>query len=420
MKAEDGSVRLRVLVLTGIFPNRRNETWGIHVFQNVRALSAHADVRVVAPVPYVPMPRVFGRGRYRAYLGVARRDELEGLPVEYPRFFVVPKVGRFLHGFGLFLSIAPGMARTIRAFRPDVLLAYFAYPYGFAAVLFATVFRLPVVVSCRGGDVNHMTAPRLQGRLIVRALRACRRVLAMSDEMRKRIVALGIDASRVAVVGNGVDPARFAPADRERARAELGIPRDARAAVCVSRLSREKGIDVLLDAMARIDDPTLRLYVVGDGAERRALAARAARADLAGRVTFALARPHAEVPRWLAAADVVVLPSRSEGMPNAVLEALASGRPVVATAVGGTRELVTTRALGRLVPPDDAPALADAIREALATRWDAGVISASTRSRTWDGVGRRTARLLTSAGETGPAPAAHAQPGRGTWNAGTR
>ena len=63
-------VRQRVLVLTGIFPNRRNETWGIHVFQNVRALSAHADVRVIAPVPWIP--RGLARGRYRAFIGVPR------------------------------------------------------------------------------------------------------------------------------------------------------------------------------------------------------------------------------------------------------------------------------------------------------------------------------------------------------------
>src|SRR5678816_428512 len=116
---------------------------------------------------------------------------------------------------------------------------------------------------------------------------------------------------------------------------------------------RDRGIDVLVDAMKQMHDAT-RLYVIGDGAERAALAARVQAAGLDGRVSLVLSRPHAEIPQWLAAADVVVLPSRTEGMPNAVLEALACGRPVVATAVGGTRGLIANPALGTLVPPDDA------------------------------------------------------------------
>ena len=76
------------------------------------------------------------------------------IPVSYPRFFLVPRVGRFLHGYQLFASIFREMRREVRSFRPDVVLAYFAYPYGFAAFRFGAMFRIPVVISCRGGDVN--------------------------------------------------------------------------------------------------------------------------------------------------------------------------------------------------------------------------------------------------------------------------
>jgi glycosyltransferase involved in cell wall biosynthesis len=374
--------RQRVLVLTGIFPNRHSPTWGIHVFQNVRALAAHADVRVVATVP-----------AFRSS-GIPARESWEGLDVVYPRFLVVPKVARFLHGWEYFHSIRGAVTREVRDFRPDVILAYFAYPYGFAAARFGKMFRLPVVVSCRGSDVYHMAKPRLQKRMIVDGLRACRRVLVMSDEMRERVLGWGLAGPSVEVVSNGVDAARFHPMDRAQARAALNIEHDARVVVCVSRLSHEKGIDVLVDAMAKIKDERARLYVIGDGAERDALAARARGAGLDERVFFLLTRPHAEIPQWLAAADVVALPSRSEGMPNAVLEALASGRPVVATAVGGTRELITNPALGILVPPGDFGALANALRAALNEEWNEKVIAASVAERTWDAVGKRTARLL--------------------------
>jgi glycosyltransferase involved in cell wall biosynthesis len=403
--------RQRVLVLTGIFPNRSNPTWGIHVFQNVRALAAHADVRVVATVPWVP--GVLARGRYRAYTHVPHDDVWEGIHVTYPRFVLVPKVARFLHGYEYFLSIRRSVARVAREFRPDVILAYFAYPYGFAAVRFGRMFRLPVVISCRGSDINHMSQPRLQGRMIVSSLRACRRVFVMSEEMRTRVLNWGLDPARVDVVSNGVDASRFRPADRAQARAELRIAPDARVVVCVSRLSHEKGIDVLIDAMAQIDDPSVRLYLIGDGAERSALAARAVSARVSGRVVFPLTRPHDEIPRWLAAADVAVLPSHAEGMPNAVLEALSCGRPMVATAVGGTRELVHDAALGTLVPPGDAGSLATALCAALTRTWDEQAIAASVAERTWDAVGNRTARLLAS-------PVAREMGEHNSWTAGTR
>jgi glycosyltransferase involved in cell wall biosynthesis len=249
--------------------------------------------------------------------------------------------------------------------------------------------------------------------MIVSSLRACRRVFVMSEEMRTRVLNWGLDPARVDVVSNGVDASRFRPADRAQARAELRIAPDARVVVCVSRLSHEKGIDVLIDAMAQIDDPSVRLYLIGDGAERSALAARAVSARVSGRVVFPLTRPHDEIPRWLAAADVAVLPSHAEGMPNAVLEALSCGRPMVATAVGGTRELVHDAALGTLVPPGDAGSLATALRAALARTWDEQAIAASVAERTWDAVGNRTARLLAS-------PVAREMGEHNSWTAGTR
>lgn len=383
MSSAERTGRQRVLVLTGIFPNRSNPTWGIHVFQNVRALAAHADVRVIATVP-----------AFRTDAGVPKRDAWDGIDVSYPRFLVIPKVARFLHGWEYFYSIRAAVSRVVKEFRPDVILAYFAYPYGFAAVRFGKMFGLPVVISCRGSDIYHMAKPRLQGRMIVSSLRACRRVLVMSTEMRERVLSWGLEASRVEVVSNGVDATRFMPMDRAQARTALGIERDARVIICVSRLSHEKGIDVLVDAMAQLPDSSVRVYVIGDGVERAALMARARAAGNEQRVVFSLTRPHDEIPRWLAAADVAVLPSRTEGMPNAVLEALACGRPVVATAVGGTRELIANPALGTLVPPDDAGALARALSAALNDTWNEKVIAASVAERTWDAVGRRTARLL--------------------------
>jgi glycosyltransferase involved in cell wall biosynthesis len=169
-------------------------------------------------------------------------------------------------------------------------------------------------------------------------------------------------AGRYTVVRNGVDRDRYGvagPAERAAARYRLGLDPHAPLAVCVGRITRQKGQDVLLDAWPRVRQacPDARLALVGDGDMRAGLEATAS----AG-VTFAGAAT--DVRPWLAAADVVVLPSRWEGLPLTVLEAFASGRCVVASRVPGIAEAVPP-AVGALVPPDDPAALAGALARRL-------------------------------------------------------
>lgn len=163
---------------------------------------------------------------------------------------------------------------------------------------------------------------------------------------------------RCVVIPNGVDLAAHRAAgaqDRERARARLAVPQDCALVVCAARLHRQKGQHRLLDAWPAVTAavPTARLVLVGDGPDRAALRARAVPGvDLVG--------VSSEVGAWFAAADVVAAPSTWEGMSLSVLEAMAAGRPVVATAVPGMRELVVD-GVGALVPLDDPAALADAL-----------------------------------------------------------
>jgi glycosyltransferase involved in cell wall biosynthesis len=168
------------------------------------------------------------------------------------------------------------------------------------------------------------------------------------------------------VVRNGVDLRRFTVADapaRAAARRTLRLDADAPLAVCVGRVTRQKGQDVLLAAWPRVrsECPDARLAVVGDGDQLAALSARV-QAEPASGVTFAGAVD--DVRSWLAAADLVVLPSRWEGLPLTVLEAFATGRPVVASRVPGLAEVVPSP-VGALVPPEDPAALGDALARRL-------------------------------------------------------
>jgi glycosyltransferase involved in cell wall biosynthesis len=402
--------RIRVLISTGIFPNRILINRGIYNLKAAAALAKSCDVRVVAPVPYAPS--FVKRGRYAWCAGVPARDEVAGFSVAYPRYVVTPKVGRSLHGFMLYASVVRFYERVAREFSPDLILGYFAYPYGFANVLLGRRLGVPAVVFCRGSDIHSIAQNRLQGRLISWALRRARRVFSVSDALKEDVVGLGVPADHVAVIRNGIEVERHRNLDKRAARGRLGLAPDGGLVVCVSRLGREKGIDVLVAAAAEMRTAGARVMIVGDGPEMTALSGQIARLGVGERVFLAGARPHDEVPVWMAAADVTALPSRKEGHPNAAVESLACGRPVVATRVGGVPEIVTSADLGLMVPPEDPPALAAALDQSLATTWDTATIEAAGKSRSWDTV----AYEMLSEFETilgGSGPTASAASGRG-------
>jgi len=394
---------MKVLVSTGIFPNRTDMTRGVYVFQQVRALARRVEVSVVAALPYIPP--LASSPRYRAFARVPKNDVLDGVPVRYPRYVVIPRIMRFLHGYFVFLCTLPAHLRVAGRLRPDVVLSFFAYPYGFSAVLLARMLGRPVVVSCRGSDINHIARAAIRGRLIAWSLRRCSTVLVVSQALGDAVAALGVDRKRIRVVPNGIDGERFAPGEREAARQTLGLPRDGKLVVCVSRLSREKGVDLLMEAAARPGLENVRFAVVGDGAQRDALERRCNELGIQDRFQFAGLRPHEEVPVWMAAADLAVLSSRTEGHPNAVLEALACARPVVATRVGGVPDIMTEDGLGMIVEPENPAALADGMVQALRRTWDPARLTRAAHARSWDRVAEDLEAILSAASGAGMARA---------------
>jgi glycosyltransferase involved in cell wall biosynthesis len=245
-------------------------------------------------------------------------------------------------------------ALTARRFRPDVVYAHFLAPAGLWAVLAGGA---PVVVTAHGQDVENARTSSVVRRATELVVRRAARVVAVSEWLRGRLVeTVPGAAGKTEVVDCGVDTERFRPRDQAAARAELRWRPAEPAFLCVGSLSERKNVLRLARAFERRGEGSLAF--VGDGPLRGALAGRAG-VELAGAV------PHEQVPLWLAACDVLCQPSLVEPFGLATLEALASGRPVVATAVGGPPEFVPAGA-GVLVDPADEGALAEALGEAAA------------------------------------------------------
>ena len=257
----------------------------------------------------------------------------------------------------------PRFVRELRALAPAVFHAHLTWPFGAKfALAGAIAARVPAVVATEHCFFHlRLTLPmRLQHRFVARGVD---RHLAVS-----RYVAHSLAATfpwlrgRLEVVPNFVDPSAFAGPPSPSLRAQLSVGGRRRVVLLAGRMTQEKGHDVLLHALTEVGG--VQLVLAGEGPLRSRLEQLARSLGLADRVTFLGFRR--DVPALLAASDVVALPSAFEGLPLAVLEAMAATRPVVATSVGGTGELVAHGRTGLLVPPADPPALADAIRTVLA------------------------------------------------------
>jgi glycosyltransferase involved in cell wall biosynthesis len=190
--------------------------------------------------------------------------------------------------------------------------------------------------------------------------------VAVSQHLAHHVTKFGVSNDRVRVVYNGVDASRFFPGSKHEARKKLGVTEDNPVLLWVGSLVPVKGLDVLMLALQRVSQlgQGFRCYLVGDGPCRRLLVNQIGQLGLTDRVSLVGPRPHRDLPDWFRAADVFVLPSRSEGVPNVLLEAMACGVPFVATDVGGVAE-VADSASGPLVEPNP-EALANALTRVLA------------------------------------------------------
>jgi len=274
------------------------------------------------------------------------------------------------------LAVAAGwrLARRVaQRSGATVMHGHWVVPGGVIADLAAG--GRPLVVSLHGSDVYVAERHGLAAAAARRVFRRAAWVTACSADLGDRAVALGARPDRTSVVPYGVDTTRFKPDEAARAgeRARLGVDERTALVFAVGRLVRKKGFEYLLEATARLAErrPAVTLALAGGGDLDEELRRRAATLGIAGRVRFLGTVAQDRVPALLAAADVAAVPSvrddqgNVDGLPNVVMEALASGTPLVATPAGGIAQVVEDGETALVVPERDAAALAGAIEALL-------------------------------------------------------
>ena len=382
------------LVLTNLFPNPVEPARGIFVLQETLRLREFYDLKVMAPLPWVP--RSLRENRRYAYHAAPMVEQCEGLEIHHPRHLVIPRYFRFLYGPLLFLGLLPLARRMAKERKPDFILAHYVFPDGYAAVKLGRMLGIPVIVKARGSDINLFTRTWMRRRMTLWTLRNSKCIVAVSRALKEKMISLGIDGERIEVVHNGLDTTRFHPSDRLACRARLGLEERPFTFLFIGYLRSLKGIFTMLQAFRAIPEMErrgARMIMIGEGELQDEAAVRIRRFGMSNQVRLVPPIKHDEVPEWIGACDCLLLPSMMEGYPNVLIEAMACGRPVIASRVGGIPEIVRDGRTGRLIEPNDPWALTDAMLEMM-KGFEFDSTAAEAAGRGWDAVAAEMSELI--------------------------
>jgi teichuronic acid biosynthesis glycosyltransferase TuaC len=377
----------KIALITPMLPVPHDSTRGRYIYETARSLSRIAEVKVFfQQIRYPRLPWAAPRSFLHADVGPDYR--IEGLDVEAFSYPGLPVVSRAFNG----MVAAQVLTPKVRAFNPDLVLAYWVYPDGDTARRVARRLGKPCVVGALGSDIHVRSG--FTHWLTGRVVQGVDALLTVSEAMRRSAIKeFGAQPERVHTIINGFNADVFYPRPQAPLRATLGLGTHDKVIIYVGRFVEAKGLRELVTAFTAMSQTRadLRLALVGDGVMKTELLALLDAAGIRNKVHLPGGLEPMQVADWIAASDVLTLPSWSEGYPNVVVEAVACGRPVVATDVGGTNEIIHKHN-GILVPPRNPQALQAGLEQALSADWDHDKIAAAIK-RTWDDVAVQTLQV---------------------------
>lgn len=377
---------MKLLFVSNLFPDTGEPYRGLDNATVLHHLHARGhEVRVLAPRPLL-------RRRTFEPRAIDRPLNPQFLPVPY-----VPKLGGLFNHRLMAAALRPALARLRREQSWDLVLASWLFPDGWAVAQAADAG--PLALIAQGSDVHVYLRSRPRRAAILAACARAGTVITRSESLAHLLGAAGVESGRLRPIHNGVDTGVFHGGDTVAARQRLGLAETQRWLLFVGNLLPVKAPDFLLRAFARIAAacPEARLALAGRGPLRSALEAQAAALGLAERVRFLGPLDAAAVADWMRAADLLVMTSRNEGLPNVILEAQACGLPVVATRVGGIHEVVDEPWKGELTPPGDVSAWSAAVLARLAAPAERERLAVLGMARAWPNVAATYENALNTA-----------------------
>jgi glycosyltransferase involved in cell wall biosynthesis len=373
---------MRLLFISNLFPDTAQPWRGLDNVTLLHAMSVQrpeAEIRVICLRP--------GHGFWKG-----SRCELKPRPgdeVFHPVYGWAPYVPKFggMNDRLFALAVQRALSKLPAGWKPDALLVPWLFPDGCGVNRVPELAGLPMVSVAQGSDVHqYLVMPMRRQAILNLAKRA--RIITRSEDLRQRLLRAGADAGRVRTVYNGVDTEMFHPGDPQKARTSLNLPSDGKLLVFVGNFLPVKGLDLLIQATAlaaRGMSEPLRLVMIGSGPLQEELTALAKRSGLPeNAVIWAGRKSPAEVAQFMRSSDAVCLSSHNEGVPNVLLESLASGRAFVTTDVGGISEILKPAPYGgTLVLGREPAAYAQALQEILTKAPEPEALSKYASALAW-------------------------------------
>ncbi|MBI2101521.1 glycosyltransferase family 4 protein [Candidatus Woesearchaeota archaeon] len=370
--------KIKVLALIGSFPTKINPSAAIFVLNQLEHMKKHCQFKVVVPYAYVPNFKHVNP--FYRFSKIPLIEDISGIEVYRPRYLQISRFFLFspilrsaamlIETANIYLSAISVVKNIEKKWKFDVIHIHGPISEGVLGVSAKRMYKKPLAITFHGEDATILSKMGLLKFVCRRTLKNCDAFIFVTGYLQK---ALGqkLPGEKVAIIPSGYMVSRFKPMGREKCAKRLGLPKRRKTIIFVGGFTERKGVEYLLKAVgiASKQGNDITCLMVGGGKLMKKLQSLAQNLGIGGNVIFAGYRAPDEVPLWINASDLLVLPSLDEGLPNVVVEALACGKPVVATNVGGIPDVVNDD-VGYLVRPKDENELAKKIIMALERKWD--------------------------------------------------
>jgi len=374
-------IKKSILVLFDGIPSKENPNLWRHAFDEVLKLSEYCNITVVSPV-WLPLSlRSYKKNNERVKRLPPYEYKIGSVDCWRPRYidFSLFSWNCRKHYIQIFTMIVSLLFFVFhQRIRFDIIHAYFIYRPGYVAAILGKLFSKPVIITATGTDTYQNLSQKnsLIRRRTIYALKWCSYIIPNSEFLRRHIEEEGF-GNKTYVNPRGISRDLFFPKDKIGCRNKLSLNPGKSLLLYIGNLVPIKGTDILIEAFKIVRDKEdyVELIIIGDGSEREVLEQQVLDEGLEEMVFFLGRKDHTIIPLYVNASDILIVPSRNEGRSVATIEALACGKPVVASRVGGIPETIVNDQLGILVEKENPVALADGIMNALNRTWDERYIS---------------------------------------------
>lgn len=357
----------KILFFSNLFPLPWEPTRGQFNLQQTSHMEKDANISYLIPVPFFT---------WLKQVVLKRKYYDKNNYCLFP-FFYLPGIGRSLHPLFMLLSMLISIKPLFWFAKHKYVLASWAYPEGVTAAILKKIFGFQLTIDCLGSDVNvHSLCPKRKKQLAF-AFKEATTVATKSKALAAKVLEITPEAN-VKTIYNGVNFERFNVAEKPVTK-KFNL-------LFIGNLIKTKGVFELLTAAKKLSDEKIdfELSIIGKGPEESNLASYIAENNLNESIKLIGGVPHELLDQWFSKSHALILPSYREGVPNVIMEALATGTPVVATSVGGIPEVINNEANGILLEDYQPNTIYQGIMSLMNEAWSSEDILKSVESYTWE------------------------------------